>query len=66
MKKKITWFVVSCLMVAALVLASCAPAVEEEEAAPPIEEEEAAPPVEEEVVEEKAEMVWWRSESSSG
>ena len=31
MKKKIIWLVVSCLMVAALVLASCGPAEEEEE-----------------------------------
>jgi len=40
MKKKIVWLVVSCLMVLALVLASCAPAVVEEEVAPPVEEEE--------------------------
>ena len=45
MKKKIVWLVVSCLMVAALVLASCAPAVVEEEVVP-VEEEEV---VEEEV-----------------
>jgi len=31
MKKKIVWLALSCIMVAALVLASCAPAVEEEE-----------------------------------
>ncbi len=31
MSKKIVWLVVSCLMVAALVLASCSPAVTEEE-----------------------------------
>lgn len=42
MKKKVVWLVVSCLMVLALVLASCAPAV--------VEEEEV---VEEEVVEEE-------------
>jgi len=47
MKKKIVWLVVSCLMVAALVLASCAPAVVEEEVVPVAEEEEV---VEEEVV----------------
>ena len=35
MKKRTIWLVVSCLMVAALVLASCAPAV------PKVEEEEA-------------------------
>lgn len=48
MRKKIVWLVVSCLMVAALVLGSCAPAVveEEEEVAPPVDEEEV---VEEEV-----------------
>ena len=47
MKKRIAWFA-SCLMVAALVLSSCAPAVtEEEEVAPPVEEEEEV--VEEEV-----------------
>lgn len=41
MKRRIVWLVVSCLMVAALVLASCAPAaVEEEEVVPPVEEEE--------------------------
>jgi len=31
MKKKFIWTAVSCLMVLSLVLASCAPAVEEEE-----------------------------------
>jgi len=51
MKRGIVWLMVSCLMVAALVLASCAPAVtEEEEAAPPVEEEEAALPAAEEEV----------------
>ena len=53
MRKKIVWLVVSCLMVAALVLASCGPAVteEEEEVAPPVKEKEVAPPpVEEEVI----------------
>ncbi len=44
MKRKIVWLVVSCLMVAALVLASCAPAVVEEE-----EEKEGEEVVEEEV-----------------
>ncbi len=47
MKKKIVWLVVSCLMVTALLLTSCAPAAVEGEAAPPIEEE-TAPPIEEE------------------
>ena len=47
MKKKILWLVVSCSMVAALLLASCAPAVTEEE---PVTEE--AP-----VTEEGPEMV---------
>ena len=39
MKKKIVWLVVSCLMVAALVLTSCAPAVTEEEEVVTEEEE---------------------------
>ena len=49
MKKKIVWLVVSCLMVVALVLGSCAPAVveEEEEVVTPVVEEEEV--VEEEV-----------------
>jgi len=44
MKKKTVWLVVSCLMVAALVLASCGPAAEEEEKeiVTPGEEEEVA------------------------
>lgn len=46
MKKKIVWLVVSCLMVTALLLTSCAPAAVEGEAAPP--EEVAPPPIEEE------------------
>ena len=54
-KKKLVWSIVGCLTVAALVLASCAPAVveEEEEKKPVVEEEK--PVVEEEkpVVEEK-------------
>jgi len=52
MKNKIVWLLVSCLVVAALVLGSCAPAVveeEEEEVVTPVEEEE-----EEEVEEEVA------------
>ena len=60
MTKHIIWLLVSCLMVAALVLASCGPAVteEEEEVAPPTEEEVVAPPTEEEeVVTEGPEMV---------
>ena len=58
MKRKIVWLVVSCLMVTALVLASCAPAaVEEEEEVVTPGEEEVAPPEEEEVVTEEKEMV---------
>ena len=59
MKKKIVWLMVSCLMVAALLLASCGPAAEEgeEAVAPPTEEEAALPVEEEEVVPEGAEMV---------
>jgi len=58
MKKRIVWLVVSCLMVAALVLASCGPAEEEEEeVTPPAEEEEVAPPPEEEEEEPGKEMV---------
>jgi len=59
MKRKILWLGLSWLMVAALMLASCGPAVpgeqeeEEEEEAPPVgEEEEEAPPVGEEEEEE--------------
>ena len=53
MKRKIVWVVVSCLMVLSLVLASCAPAVTEEEEVvkPPTEKEEEVvvkPPTEEE------------------
>ena len=44
MAKKVIWSMVSCLMVAALVLASCVPAVtEEEDVVIPEEEEEEAP-----------------------
>jgi len=43
-KRKIVWLVLSCLMVAALVLASCAPAVTEEEE---VVEEEEVPAVKE-------------------
>jgi len=43
-EKKIVWLVLSCLMVAALVLASCAPAVTEEEE---VVEEEEVPAVKE-------------------
>ena len=56
MKSKIGWLILSCFMMVALVLASCAPAaVEEEEVAPVVEEEEVAE--EEEVVKEEKEMV---------
>jgi len=56
MKKKSVWLVLSCLMVAALLLASCGPAEEEEEeeVVTPAEEEVVT---EEEVVEEEGEMV---------
>jgi len=65
MKKKIVWLVVSCLMVAALVLASCAPAAppEEEKPAPPTTEKPSTPTEEKPAVEkpaapeEKVEMV---------
>ena len=57
MKRKYIWLVVSCFMVAALLLASCAPAEEEEEVVTPGEEEEVAPPEEEEVVPPGKEMV---------
>ena len=43
MKKKSIWLVVSCLMVAALVLASCGPAAVEEEQVVVEEEEESTP-----------------------
>jgi len=49
MKKRIVWLMVSCLMVAALLLASCGPAAEEEEVVIPGEEEEVVPVEEEEV-----------------
>ncbi|MFC1864697.1 ABC transporter substrate-binding protein [Chloroflexota bacterium] len=58
MKRKIVWLVISCLMVAALLLASCAPAVTEEEEVVKKEEvvkEEKV--VKEEVVVEEKEMV---------
>ena len=58
MKKKTVWLVVSSLMVAALLLASCGPAEveEEEEVVTPSEEEEVVTPAEEEevVTEEEA------------
>jgi len=53
MHRKIVWLLVSCLMVATLVLASCGPAEEEEEVTlPPVgeEEEEVQPSEEEEEV----------------
>ena len=54
MKKKLVWLVASCLMVAALVLASCGPAaVEEEEVV--VEEEKLVVEEEEVVVEEEEE-----------
>ena len=58
MKKRIVWLVVSCLMVASLVVASCAPAVEEEgEVAPPVKEKPAAAEEEEVGPAEEKEMV---------
>ncbi len=42
MKKKIIWVGVSCLMMVALLLVSCAPSVTEKEVAPPAEEAPAA------------------------
>ena len=61
MKKKIIWLVLSCLMVAALVLASCAPAAVEEkepqEVVGEVEEGEAPAVVPEEEEEEEAEEV---------
>ena len=55
MKKRIAWLILSCLMVAVLLLPSCGPAEEEEVLTPP--EEEVAPPEEEAVVPEEKEMV---------
>jgi len=71
MIRKIVWLMVSCLMVAALVLASCGPAEEEEEEVtpPPVEEEEEEAPVEEEeevAPPEGAEMVTIRLEKRDG
>jgi len=58
MKRKAVWLVVSCLMVAALMLASCGPAEEEEEeVVTPLEEEEVTPSEEEEIVPPVKEMV---------
>ena len=56
MKKKSVWLVLSCLMVAALLLASCGPAAEEEGVVTPGEEEEVVTG-EEAVVTEEKEMV---------
>ncbi len=50
MTRKTIWLWVNCLIVAALLLASCAPIVTEEEVVPPLEEEETALPVEEEAL----------------
>jgi len=70
MKKRIVWLVVSGWMVAALLLASCAPAVvekEEEKVAPPVKEEVVVEPKEEEVVPEKeAELVKWTGTKVDG
>ena len=56
MKKRIVWLSLSCLMVAALVLASCGPAAEEEDVVTP-GEEGVVVPTEEEVAAEEKEMV---------
>jgi len=72
MKKKIVWLVVSGWMVAALLVASCAPAVvEEEEVVVPEEEvvvpeEEVVVPEEEVVPEEGPEMVKWTGTKVDG
>ncbi|MFC1943735.1 ABC transporter substrate-binding protein [Chloroflexota bacterium] len=71
MKKKVVWLVVSCWMVAALLLASCAPAVvEEEKVAPPVKEEvvpkEEVVVPKEEVVTEGKEMVKWTGTKLDG
>lgn len=55
MKKKITWTLMSFLMVVVLVLASCGVAEEEEEAAPVVGEEEEEEPVVTPTVEEEEE-----------
>jgi len=47
MKRKLVWLLLSCLMVAALILASCAPAAPPEEKPAPPTEEKPAPPKEE-------------------
>lgn len=52
MKKKIVWLILSCLIVAAMVLASCGPAEVEVE-----EEEEVITPGEEEVITPEEEVV---------
>jgi peptide/nickel transport system substrate-binding protein len=57
MKKKIVWVVVSCLMVVALVLASCGPAVTEEEEVTQTEEEVVTPTEEEVVTQTEEEVV---------
>jgi len=56
MKRRVVWLVVSCLMGATLVLASCGSAEEEEEVVTP-EEEEVVTPEEEEVVTPEEEEV---------
>jgi len=77
MKKRIAWLVVSGWMVTALLVASCAPAVVEEEAekvTPPVEEEEVMVPEEEVTVpeeevtvpEEEGEWVKWTGTKTDG
>ncbi|MFC1977403.1 ABC transporter substrate-binding protein [Chloroflexota bacterium] len=71
MKKKVAWMVVSGWMVAALLLASCAPAVveEEKEVAPPVEKEvpeEVVVPKEVVVPGEGPEMIKWTGKKLNG
>ncbi len=66
MKKKFVWLIVSCLMVLALVLASCGPAVTEEEEDIVTEEEEEEEGVVEEEEEEEVEMVKLTLEKADG
>ena len=55
--RRIVWVLLSCLVVLALVLASCGPAADEEEVVTPPGEEEVAPPEKEQAVTEEKEMV---------
>ncbi len=71
MKRKVVWGLVSGWMVAALLLASCAPAVVEEEkkAAPPVQKEvpkEVVVPKEAVVPEKGPEMIKWTGTKMDG